>query len=127
VTDVIGIVGAAEDVEESGHRMVPLDSPFGLARDTTRLGPPSALFVMGHVSDDHVACHERGPEGAEWSGGGAGSCTRVRKHILAGIYDAYPRLLCRTRREDPEKPAGTNPEKSRRDRPRQPVTASLLK
>ena len=60
-------------------------------------------------------------------GGGAGSCTRVRKYIPAGIYDAYPCLKCRARREDPEKPAGTNPEKSRRDRPRQPITTSLLK
>ena len=59
--------------------------------------------------------------------GGAGSCTRVRKYIPAGIYDAYPRLKCRARREDAEKPAGTNPEKSRRNRPRQPVTTSLLK
>ena len=34
------------------------------------------------------------PEGDERlkNGGGAGSCTRVRKYILAGIYDAYPLL-----------------------------------
>jgi hypothetical protein len=60
-------------------------------------------------------------------GGGAGSCTRVRKYIPAGIYDAYPPLKCRVRREETEKPPDTNPEKSRRHRPRQPVTASLLK
>ena len=71
---------------------------------------------------------KRGPIRAKLkNGGGAGSCTRVRKYIPAGIYDAYPRLKCRARREDVEKPPGTNPEKSRRDRPRQPVTASLLK
>ena len=59
------------------------------------------------------ACHERGPEGAESSGGGGGIRTRVRKYIPAGIYDAYPPLKCRTRREEAEKPPGTRPEKSR--------------
>ena len=39
VTNIVGVVGAAEDVDERRHRMVPLDSPCGLARDTTRLGP----------------------------------------------------------------------------------------
>ena len=28
-------------------------------------------------------------------GGGAGICTRVRKYIPAGLYDAYPPLWCR--------------------------------
>jgi hypothetical protein len=46
--------------------------------------------------------------------GGAGICTRVRKYILAGIYDAYPPLQCRARREEAEKPPGANPGKSRR-------------
>ena len=69
----------------------------------------------------------KGPPVIEGNGGGGGSRTRVRKHIPAGIYDAYPRLDCRARREDAEKPAGTNPEESRRDRPRQPITPSLLK
>jgi len=60
--------------------------------------------------------------GGEWKGappsevinGGAGICTRVRKYIPAGIYDAYPPLSCRARREEAEQPPGTNPEKSRR-------------
>jgi len=60
-------------------------------------------------------------------GGGAGSCTRVRKYIPAGIYDAYPPLKCRTRREETEKPPGASPRKSRRSRPGRPGTASLLK
>jgi hypothetical protein len=47
------------------------------------------------------------------SGGGAGICTRVRKYIPAGIYDAYPPLSCRARREEAEQPPGTNPGKSR--------------
>jgi hypothetical protein len=40
--------------------------------------------------------------------GGAGICTRVRKYIPAGIYDAYPPLKCRARREEAAKPPGTN-------------------
>jgi hypothetical protein len=32
--------------------------------------------------------------------GGAGICTRVRKYIPAGIYDAYPLLKSRSRREE---------------------------
>src|SRR5262249_59020690 len=71
---------------------------------------------------------EAGPRASEvMSGGGAGSCTRVRKYIPAGIYDAYPRLKCRARRGEAAKPPGANPEKSHRDRPRQPIAASLLK
>ena len=48
------------------------------------------------------------------SGGGGGIRTRVRTYLLAGIYDAYPALKCRTRREETEKPPGTRPEKSPR-------------
>ena len=43
--------------------------------------------------------------------GGAGSCTRVRKYIPAGIYDAYPRLKCRPRREAAARTAGSQPRK----------------
>ena len=42
-------------------------------------------------------------------GGGAGSCTRVRKYIPAGIYDAYPPLICRPRREEAARTAGGQP------------------
>jgi hypothetical protein len=38
--------------------------------------------------------------------GGAGSCTRVRKYIPAGIYDAYPLLIGRPRREEAARTAG---------------------
>ena len=34
----------------------------------------------------------RKPSFVEKNGGGAGSCTRVRKYLHAGIYDAYPPL-----------------------------------
>jgi hypothetical protein len=107
--------------------MVPLDSPEReLARDTTRLGPRG--LSQGRKRSLALAWPATSEaRRAESSGGGAGSCTRVRKNIPAGIYDAYPPLMCRTRREEAEKPPGTNPEKSRRPRPRQPVTASLLK
>jgi hypothetical protein len=44
-------------------------------------------------------------------GGGAGSCTRVRNHIPAGIYDAYPLLMCRSRREEAARTAGSQPRK----------------
>ena len=44
-------------------------------------------------------------------GGGAGSCTRVRKYIPAGIYDAYPLLNCRARREETARTAGRQPRK----------------
>ena len=39
----------------------------------------------------------------ESNGGGAGICTRVRKYIPAGIYDAYPLLKFRSRREEAAK------------------------
>ena len=45
-------------------------------------------------------------------GGGAGIRTRVRKYILAGIYDAYPRLISRSRREDAAKTAGSQLQRS---------------
>jgi len=45
------------------------------------------------------------------NGGGAGSCTRVRKYIPAGIYDAYPLLKCRSRREEAARTAGSQPRK----------------
>jgi hypothetical protein len=35
--------------------------------------------------------------------GGGGIRTRVRKYIPAGIYDAYPLLMCRSRREEAAK------------------------
>ena len=44
-------------------------------------------------------------------GGGAGSCTRVRKYIPAGIYDAYPLLKCRSRRKETARAAGNQPRK----------------
>jgi hypothetical protein len=37
------------------------------------------------------------------NGGGAGICTRVRKYILAGLYDAYPLLKSRSRRREAAK------------------------
>jgi len=37
---------------------------------------------------------------SEGINGGAGICTRVRKYIPAGIYDAYPLLKSRSRREE---------------------------
>ena len=43
----------------------------------------------------NAACHERAAERGESNGGGAGIRTRVRKYILAGIYDAYPLLKSR--------------------------------
>ena len=50
-------------------------------------------------------------ESIEESGGGAGSCTRVRKYIPAGIYDAYPLLMCRLRRREAARTAGSQPRK----------------
>jgi hypothetical protein len=44
-------------------------------------------------------------------GGGGGIRTRVRKHIPAGIYDAYPLLKSRSRREEAAKTAGNQPQK----------------
>ena len=51
------------------------------------------------------------PLGAESNGGGGGIRTRVRKHIPAGIYDAYPLLMCRTRREEAARTAECQPRK----------------
>jgi hypothetical protein len=63
-------------------------------------------------SDVDAAGHERAArKRGESNGGGAGICTRVRKYIPAGLYDAYPPLWCRAWREETEKPSGTNPEK----------------
>ncbi len=45
-------------------------------------------------------------------GGGAGIRTRVRKYILAGIYDAYPRLKSRSRREAAARTARSQPQRS---------------
>jgi len=37
----------------------------------------------------------KGAPPSEVINGGAGICTRVRKYIPAGLYDAYPPLWCR--------------------------------
>jgi hypothetical protein len=42
-------------------------------------------------------------DGGESNGGGGGIRTRVRKYIPAGIYDAYPLLKSRLRREEAAK------------------------
>ncbi len=42
----------------------------------------------------------KGAPPSEVINGGAGICTRVRKYIPAGIYDAYPPLKSRSRREE---------------------------
>jgi hypothetical protein len=42
-------------------------------------------------------------ESERLNGGGAGIRTRVRKYILARIYDAYPLLLSRLQREEAAK------------------------
>jgi hypothetical protein len=65
------------------------DSAYGLAQDTIRLARSAR----------------------ESNGGGAGSCTRVRKYIPAGIYNAYPLLICRPRREEAARTAGSQPRK----------------
>ena len=94
-----------------------------------RRGHPSAGRCRGRPWRNRGGVGNEGlhpPSLLKESGGGAGSCTRVRKYLLAGIYDAYPPLKCRARREETEKPPGTSPRKSRRDRPGRPVTASLL-
>ena len=45
------------------------------------------------------------------SNGGAGICTRVRKYIPAGIYDAYPPLKSRLRRQAAAGTAGSQLQK----------------
>lgn len=64
----------------------------------------------------------------ESNGGGGGIRTRVRKYIPAGIYDAYPLLKCRSRREEAAKnrqePAPENLAAGVRERP---SATSLLK
>jgi hypothetical protein len=84
--------------------------------------PAFDLLSLASAAQDTIrpaasdaACLERAArERGGSNGGGGGIRTRVRKHIPAGIYDAYPPLKCRTRREEAEKPPGTSPEKSRR-------------
>jgi hypothetical protein len=47
----------------------------------------------------HSPCSLR----SQANGGGAGICTRVRKYIPAGLYDAYPLLESRSRRQETAK------------------------
>ena len=52
----------------------------------------------------------KGAPPSEVIDGGGGIRTPVRKYIPAGIYDAYPPLKSRARREETAKPPGTSPE-----------------
>ena len=65
---------------------------------------------MRRLARERVSGSPRG-EAPRVNGGGAGSCTRVRKYIPAGIYDAYPLLKCRSRREEAARTAGSQPQK----------------
>ena len=79
--------------------------------------PPLGSALRGSLGAGPVVRRSNGLLASvvrESNGGGAGICTRVRKYIPAGIYDAYPPLSCRARREEAEQPPGTNPGKSRR-------------
>ena len=78
-----------------------------------------AAFVRGHyrranhhAGQAHLAAN---PSPAVMSeGGGGGIRTPVRTYIPAGIYDAYPPLMCRARRREAAKPPSASPGKSRR-------------
>src|ERR671936_596527 len=73
-------------------------------RPTRSVGPqrPRARSERGQ--------RKRGPTRAKLIDGGAGSCTRVRKYIPAGIYDAYPLLDCRSRRREAARTAESQPQ-----------------
>ena len=72
-----------------------------LAQDTIR-------FTARDAARHERAARKRG----ESNGGGAGIRTRVRKYILAGIYDAYPRLKSRSRREAAARTARSQPQRN---------------
>ena len=55
--------------------------PRVVARDTTR----RTRHTLARAAAS-VACHERANEVSESSGGGGGSRTRVRKHVVVGLY-----------------------------------------
>ena len=50
-----------------------------------------------------TACHERANEVSESSGGGGGSRTRVRKHVVVGLYMRVRLLGFRARRVEAAK------------------------
>jgi hypothetical protein len=75
-----------------------------LAQGTIRVAPGSRVESQASAAKA-AASAQRGGEskGAPPSdviNGGAGICTRVRKYIPAGIYDAYPLLKSRSRRQE---------------------------
>ena len=63
--------------------------PVGLAQDTIRLGLAAKIenALTRPLSGPRQGTMSEAAR-PESNGGGAGSCTRVRKYILAGIYDA---------------------------------------
>src|SRR5262245_23390188 len=70
-----------------------------------KMGSPSTRPSVSPMNERTLhasrrARHERAKVTRESNGGGAGICTRVRKYIPAGIYDAYPLLKSRSRREE---------------------------
>ena len=75
-----------------------------VARRPTRSGGPRRPRARSERGQ-----RKRGPTRAKLIDGGAGSCTRVRKYIPAGLYDAYPLLMCRARREEAARTAGRQP------------------
>ena len=114
---------AAAKVERSENGVLRL--ALSLDARSGQFSLEGAALRASELGLKHGACSERACRPAEGGTkasrtGGGGIRTRVRKHIPAGIYDAYPRLKCRSPREDTEKPLRANPGKSRRSRPRQP-------
>jgi hypothetical protein len=102
-----GSVGA-----ERPERAARMGSEAGAPSERSGEAPAAASPRRSEVAEgDRGRAARMGSEaGARPSevedGGGAGSCTRVRKYIPAGIYDAYPLLKCRARREEAARTAG---------------------
>ena len=78
VTDIVGTIATAEDVNVVGHLMRPFDSVArSLAQGTIRL----AMRCEGPAMSEPP-----GETRGESNGGGGGSRTRVRKRVAEGIY-----------------------------------------
>ena len=78
---------------------------MGHGPGTRDRGPGPGLGQPSESREEFVGSGHHSPRSlrSRANSGGAGICTRVRKYIPAGIYDAYPLLKSRSRRREAAK------------------------
>jgi hypothetical protein len=105
-----------EELAQGTIRLIALDAACHERASRSAVSRMACLAeARGRIETAHLRQGYGGqssPDIRAKVGGGAGIRTRVRKYILAGIYDAYPRLKSRSRREAAARTARSQPQRN---------------